>query len=122
MRSRMRARWASCALVLTIGLPAAVADHKKTVSTCTSFDQQNKGEDAVAFTIANTCSIPLDCKIEWTVVCAPHSKSRRAVHPGTQKLTLVDGTSQSAEASAAVCGDDAWTIDDVEWSCEPNKD
>lgn len=121
MRSLRRARWASCALALTICLPAS-ADHKRSLADCTSFDQQNKGEDAVSFTIVNACTVPLDCKIEWQVVCAPHSKTRRAVHPNTQKLTLVDGTRQTASASASVCGDDDWTIDAVEWGCEPNKD
>jgi hypothetical protein len=122
MRSLLRARWASCALVLPICLPVAVADHKKSIADCASVDQQNKGEDTVAFTIANACTVPLDCKLEWQVVCAPYSKSRRAVHPGTHKVTLVAGASQSTEASAAICGDDAWSIDAVEWSCEPNKD
>lgn len=122
MRSLRRARWATCALALTICVPAIAQDHKRSLAECTAFDQQSKGEDAVTFTIKNTCTIPLDCKIEWRVVCAPASKKRRAVHPGTSKLALDDGTSQTSEASAAICGDDAWTIDSVEWSCEPNKD
>lgn len=120
MRSLHRARWATCALALTIALPAA-AD-RKSLATCTSFDQANKGDDAVSFTIANSCTIPIDCKIEWRLVCAPESKKRRAVHPNTTKLSLADGAQQTTDASAAICGDDGWTIDDVAWSCEPNKD
>jgi hypothetical protein len=122
MRSPSRARWATCALVLSICSSAIAEDHKRSLADCTAFDQVSKGEDAVQFTIKNTCTIPLDCKIEWRVVCAPESKKRRSVHPSTSKLALVDGTSQSAEATASMCGDDAWTIDAVAWSCEPNKD
>jgi hypothetical protein len=60
--------------------------------------------------------------VQWRVVCAPASKKRRAEHPSSQKLALVEGTTSSVEASAAICGDDAFTIDSIEWSCQPNKD
>ena len=76
----------------------------------------------MAFTIHNTCSIPIDCSVSWRVVCAPESKKRWAAHPETAKFAITDGGSESAEASAASCGDDGWTIDSVHWSCEPNKD
>jgi hypothetical protein len=56
------------------------------------------------------------------VVCAPASKTRRASHPSAAKLAITEGASQAAEASAAVCGDDAWTIDSIQWTCQPNKD
>jgi hypothetical protein len=121
MRSLRRACWASLALAL-VSLPAIADEHKKSVGDCAAFDQASKGEDAMSFTIKNACTMPLDCTIEWRVVCAPASKKRRAVHPTSAKLALVDGTSQTREASAAVCGDDDWTIDNVGWSCEPNKD
>jgi hypothetical protein len=125
MRSHTWARWATCALAITICVPAALADgtrSKKSISTCTAFDQEDKGDDKVQFTIKNSCTIPVDCSLSWRVVCAPSSKKRRAVHPSSTKLALVDGSSQSAEASATVCGDDAWTIDSVHWSCQPNNE
>jgi hypothetical protein len=121
MRAIHRVRWVSFTLAL-VSLPALADEHKKSVGDCAAFDQASKGEDAMAFTIKNACTMPLDCTIEWRVVCAPASKKRRAVHPTSAKLALVDGTSQTREASAAMCGDDDWTIDDVGWSCEPNKD
>jgi hypothetical protein len=122
MRAIQRARWASCAVALMICLPAIADEHKKSVGDCAAFDQADQGDDAVAFTIKNACSMPLDCTIAWRVVCAPSSKKRRAVHATSAKLALIDGTSQTKEASASVCGDDDWTIDSVDWSCEPNKD
>ncbi|MBA3392591.1 MAG: hypothetical protein H0T89_08105 [Deltaproteobacteria bacterium] len=130
MRSTTWARWATCALAISICVPAALADNardgrgdgKKSLATCTAFDQLDKDDDTVAFTISNTCTIPVDCSISWRVVCAPDSKKRRATHSGRAKLSLANGGSSSAEASAAVCGDDAWKLDQIQWSCEPNKD
>jgi hypothetical protein len=122
MRTTRWASWATCALAISICVPALADRTNRSLSTCTSFDQAEKGEDKVAFTIHNTCSIPIDCLVSWRVVCAPESKTRRASHPNVAKFTLTDGQSQSAEASASVCGDDGWAIDSVHWSCEPNKD
>jgi hypothetical protein len=125
MRATTWARWASCALAIMIAVPAATAGDggaKKSLATCTSFDQADKDEETVEFSIHNTCSIPVDCSISWRVVCAPDSKKRRASHAGAKKLSLSSMGGDSAQASAAVCGDDAWMIDGVQWSCEPNKD
>lgn len=122
MRTVSWVRWATCALTLSIVLPAAAERRYRSLAACTSFDQADKGDDKVAFTIHNACSIPVDCSVSWRVVCAPDSKKRRASHPSATKLAILDGGSQSTEASAAICGDDAWTIDSVEWSCQPNKD
>lgn len=125
MRSTSWARWATCALAIMIVVPAATADRgsaKKSLADCTSFDQTDKDEDTVEFTIHNSCSIPVDCTMSWRVVCAPDSKKRRASHPGSAKLALTNSGMGSAQATAAVCGDDAWAIDSISWSCEPNKD
>ncbi|HWO26941.1 MAG TPA: hypothetical protein VNO30_49765 [Kofleriaceae bacterium] len=94
----------------------------KSISTCTSFNQQDKGDDKVEFTINNTCTIPVDCTISWRLVCAPESKKRRAAHAGAAKLALTNSSMQTAEASASVCGDDGWSLDNIQWSCQPNKD
>lgn len=125
MRAMSRARWAACALAAAVAVsivPVAIADRGKSLASCTAFDQADKGEDKVEFTISNTCTVPIDCSISWRVVCAPESKKRRAVHPGAAKLALIGASKQSAEASAEVCGDAGWTIDQIHWRCEPNKD
>jgi len=123
MRSPTWTRWATCALAISICVPVAFADRgTKSISTCTSFGQEDKGEDKVQFTVHNSCTIPVDCSISWRVVCAPQSKKRRAVHAGAAKLELPNGGMQSAEASATVCGDDSWSIDSIAWSCQPNKE
>jgi hypothetical protein len=129
MRTACWVRWATCALAIAIVMPGvmpvvpALADRpRRSLGSCTSFDQADKGDDRVAFTIRNACSIPVDCSVSWRVVCAPDTRKRRAAHPGSVKLSIAEGTSQSAEASAAICGDDAWAIDSVAWTCLPNKD
>jgi hypothetical protein len=121
MRSTRWARWATCALAISITVPA-LADHKKSLSDCTSFAQEEKGDTTVELTIQNKCTIPVDCSISWRVVCAPESKKRRAVHAGASKLSLNEGAFSSAQASASVCGDDGWSIENIEWSCQPNKE
>jgi hypothetical protein len=123
MRSSSWTRWATCALAISICVPVALADRGyKSISSCTSFGQEDKGDDKVEFKIQNTCEIPVDCSITWRVVCAPESKKRRAAHAGAAKLALANGASQTAEASAATCGNDAWSIDSISWSCQPNKE
>jgi hypothetical protein len=109
---------------MMILVPIAAADRasKKTIASCTSFEQNDRDDDTVELSIHNSCSMPLDCAMSWRVVCAPDSKKRRAVHPGSSKLALVSAGTGSAQASATVCGDDAWAIDSISWSCEPNKD
>lgn len=121
MSSPRWTRWATCALALSICIPA-FARNNKLVVDCASFGQADKGEDKIEFTVRNTCAVPVDCSISWRVVCAPESKKRRSVHPGTAKLSLVEGTTQQTEASASVCGDDSFAIDSISWRCEPNKD
>jgi hypothetical protein len=120
MRSSTWARWAMCALAITI--PAFAIAKGKSLSDCTSFDQEDKGDDAVKFTVKNSCTVPIDCSMSWRVVCAPDSKKRRAVHPASFKISLASGVSDSKEASAALCGDAGWTIDSIKWSCQPTAD
>lgn len=113
----------TCVLAALLSIPAiATADHHKSLSDCTAFDQQDKGDAGIEMTVHNACSIPVDCDVSWKVVCNPDSKKRREIHPSAAKLTLTEGTSQATDASAAVCGDGAWEINDIEWSCQANKD
>jgi hypothetical protein len=117
------ARWATCALALSICMPALAGSHaKKSLADCTTFTQKEKGDDAFEMSVHNSCKAQVDCSISWKVVCAPESAKRRAVHPKSSTFTLLEGTEQTAEASAAVCGDEAWTIESVQWGCEPSKD
>ena len=123
MRTRW-ARWAACALAMMIAMPVlAKGSHaKKSLSDCTSFTQKEKGDDAFEMSVHNSCKAQVDCSVSWKVICSPDSQKRRAVHASSQKFTLLEGGEQTAEASAAVCGDESWTIEGVQWGCEPAKD
>jgi hypothetical protein len=125
-RSVMRCPWwarsATCALAASICVPAFADRAKRSLATCTSFEQAEHGDDKVVFTIRNACSVPIDCSVSWRVVCAPDSKKRRAAHPGAARFAVGEGGSQVTEASAAICGDDAFRIDSVRWSCQVNND
>ena len=126
MRTVSSVRWAACALAISMipafAIPASADRPLRSLSACASFDQVDRGDARVAFTIHNACSIPVDCSVSWRVVCAPDAKKRRASHPGSARLAIPEGGILSAEASAAICGDDAWVIDAVVWACQPNKD
>ena len=121
MRHATWTRGASLALALSICLPA-FADHHKSVAECTAFDETEKGEDALELTVHNSCSIPVDCTLAWVVVCAPKSAKRRAAHASSTKFSLDQAATQSTDASAAVCGDDSWSIEGVTWSCQPKDE
>ncbi|HTL34366.1 MAG TPA: hypothetical protein VL326_14665 [Kofleriaceae bacterium] len=115
------ARWAICALAVSVCVPAAVAKNKKSLADCTSFQQNDKGDDGVEITVHNSCTVPVDCSVSWRVVCAPDSKTRRAVHDTSKKFSLTTGSEETNEATATICGDDGWTIESIKWGCEPNK-
>ncbi len=119
------ARWAACALVLAVVAQPALADKRKkkvkprpSIAACTSFEQVDRIDDSVDLVIANSCEIAVSCSVSWTVTCAPESK-RIHRHQRGQAFALASMASQSANASAAVCGNDGWVIDDVVWSCQP---
>lgn len=122
MRAVSCARWAAYALAISICVPALADRPKRSIAACTRFDQADEADDRVAFTIHNACSIPVDCAVSWRVVCAPESRKRRSSHPGATSLAIDGGASRRAEASAAVCGDDSWTIDSVRWRCAVKND
>jgi hypothetical protein len=121
MRAICWARGATYALAILLCGPAFADRPARSLASCASFDQAERGDDKVAFTIRNACSIPITCAVSWRVVCAPASKTRRASHPGRASFAITEGASDSAEASAAACGSDAWMIDSVTWTCQPDR-
>ncbi len=121
MRAPKLARWVTCALALSICVPA-IASHRKSLGDCPTFDQTDKGEDAVELKVSSSFSIPVDCTVQWKVICAPNSKKRRSVHADAAKLSLKENGAATKDVSAAVCGDDAFSIEGIEWSCAPNNE
>lgn len=123
-----RARWVLCALALSLAASPALADQKKkkkpklaqraSVAACTTFDQLDREDDSVDLVIANACEIQVACSVSWSLVCAPGTKHARRSQHG-EAFTLTTAQEQATNASAAVCGNDGWVIDDVTWSCNP---
>lgn len=123
MRSSRWTPGAICALVVTLAAPTlAQPSAPRSVRDCVDFTEREHGDDAVELTTENRCAVPVACTIEWRVVCAPDARARRSVHAGSEKLSLAEGARQSVLASAAVCGADSFTIDDITWGCKPSKD
>ena len=120
MRSFSWTRWATCALALSLCVPALADGTRRKSLDCTTFDQNDQGDDRVEMTVHNHCTVPLTCSISWRLVCAPDSRKRRSVHSGASQLALVEGATKSTVASATTCGDDGWSIDNIEWSCKPD--
>lgn len=119
------ARWAACALALAVAVSPALADKKKkrtkarpSIATCTSFDQVDRADDSVDLVIANSCEIGLACSVSWTLTCAPGTRHATR-HQHGQAFSLATAMSQASNASPAECGSQAWAIDDVTWSCQP---
>ena len=127
MRSRNRARWASCALALVSLTAPAVADksvHKSkgSIAECASFDQKDSGDTSVDFTVTNSCTIKVECSVTWSLTCAPDSPKHRSRKQQGASFNLETTEAKTTTASADSCGDAGWSIDDVNWSCAPSKD
>jgi hypothetical protein len=127
MRAPRSRAWVTSALALSLLAPSlssprvAQADRgpRRSLASCASFTQQDKGDAALELTVRNACSIPIACALAWRVTCAPASKRQRVI-PGAARLSLAATEVGAAEASAALCGEDAWTIDRITWSCQPS--
>ena len=122
------ARWALCALALSLAASPAYADRGKkkkprakpreSVAACTNFDQQDREDDSVDLVISSTCEVPVACSVSWSLVCAPGTKHAHRSQHG-EAFALTSSQTQSTNASAGTCGNDGWVIDDVVWSCNP---
>jgi hypothetical protein len=132
MRSIRRARGVGSVLALALvclsssvgadpGRARPFKHDKGSITACTSFGQRDASDDSVEFTVANSCTMAIECTITWTVVCAPDTKRRSSKQEGAA-FTLATTESRVTTASAARCGDDGWSIDDVSWQCAPSKD
>jgi hypothetical protein len=118
---------ALAAFVLGLGSSAAAQPKKKKaktrktpVSVCAHFDQVDKDDDGVDLVVANRCDIKLTCAVSWTLTCAPESaKVSRSQHGAAFELDM--GSDQRTLASPSTCGNDGWVLDDVTWSCQPER-
>lgn len=119
MRSPRRARWAWCALALLFPVPQAAADQKTRTLDCADFTQRDRSEGAgLELQISSTCEPTIRCALRWELTCAPDTKREKTTREAVT-FELDAGQSDGATASAAACDDDAWSIGEIVWNCEP---
>jgi hypothetical protein len=120
---RVRSALALVALVSSASPALADGKHAKgSIAACATFDQKDASETSVDFTINNACTVAVTCKVTWSLTCAPDSHKRRTRTTENASFALDQNDAKTTTASAAKCGDDSWSIDDVSWSCEPVRD
>jgi hypothetical protein len=95
--------------------------HKRSLADCTTFSEHDRDDGGgVDMSVASTCEAKLSCGINWTLTCAPGTKREKQVKQG-YAFDLDNGQSDGTTASSDVCGDEAWSVGDVSWSCAPSK-
>ena len=97
----------------------ALADRKNKrrvrVSQCVDFDQERGSDElSVELRLSNTCDVPVSCELRWQLECGSRNEGRE-----TRSFSLALTESRGFTASAAVCGEAAWSVKDVRWHCRP---
>ena len=126
----MLSRCALALAALAIAASPAFAETKKKskkkkvrktpVSVCASFDQHDREEAGVDLVVGNGCDVKLSCNVSWTLTCTPRGGGNTRTSERSD-FALDTGGQQSTLASPASCGSHSWQIDDVSWSCQPEK-
>lgn len=111
-------------IALAIGASAGAGDlsaktPKNKIARCVKYSQK-KGADqqSVDVGLRNRCRYNVSCTVEWKVSCEDDD----ADTPPREQARTVDldrGAAEIISASAAVCGDGSWAVDDIRWTCEP---
>lgn len=73
-------------------------------------------DDTLVLTLDNGCSVPVACRIGWSVRCKGGDE-----HPVSHEARIDAGSSRAFEASAAVCREAGWRITSPKWSCESKR-
>lgn len=125
----MLSRCALALAALAIAASPAMAETKKKpkkkakktpVSVCASFDQRDREDEGVDLVVGNGCDVKLSCNVSWSLTCTPRS-GHASRTTDRADFALDTGGTQSTLASPGRCGNDGWVIDDVSWSCQPEK-
>jgi hypothetical protein len=97
---------------------AYAADKQETtpVSRCVDVDQ-SETEGGLDVKLSNDCDRSVTCGVRWTVSCEG-AKGKRSL-PGTRSLRMETSGKADVKISAAGCGSDSWTIEDLAWKCDP---
>ena len=107
---------------VAIGATTSVAKPPKTKKVrCVKYTQK-KGvdEQSVDVGLRNRCRFAVSCTVEWTVSCEDDD-DKTPVRRQSRFVEHDRGDSEIVSASAAICGDGSWAVDDIRWNCEPDR-
>jgi hypothetical protein len=90
----------------------------ESVNACMRYREQRLVEDGgLRMELRNCCHGPVKCAISWAVRCAGDAKAEAK----SADLEISAGTTESAYGYGTECGNDAWRISDVRWTCASVK-
>lgn len=90
----------------------------KRIARCVKYSQKRGSDDqSVDVGLRNRCRYDVSCTVEWTVSCEDDEADAPARHQA-RSVDLDRGAREIINASAAVCGDGSWAVDDIRWTCE----
>lgn len=115
-RTRVSLIASLAALVVAQGA-AAEASPNAPVTECVAFTTVEAADDALVYDLANDCETRVRCRVTWNIVCGEDRKG--PTHAGSRALVVAPAHTARLAIPASACGDDAFSIEDVAWSCSP---
>lgn len=134
---RVPLRLATAALVATaIGVSAPIAfDHahaqsadtakkkrdkrkqkmegKRKKIRCVRYSQKaGKDEISIDMRLRNRCSFEVECEMQWELRC-----DDEAIGTERELSSIATDSDANYHVSASICGEKAWEVADVRWSC-----
>ena len=117
--SRLRAPSLLCAGIVGLYLgamsaPANAAPREPVdVDACVSMHDDFVSETTIEAKMSSSCERSLRCEVSWTLAC----NNGHAPAKHTKKFTLGAGARATTRISAAICHNDEWEIEELNWSC-----
>lgn len=106
---------------LTLDVPRAQAQSEKPrtakarLSRCVKYSQEI-GEADMTLALTNRCKQALECTMTWSLQCHKDDDEVEATERG-ETFDIARGKRYTVTASASLCGEDGWSIEDVSWTC-----
>lgn len=88
---------------------------KARLSRCVKYSQEI-GEADMTLVLKNRCKQALECTMTWALQCHKEDDATETTERG-ETFDIARGQDHTVIASASLCGDDGWSIQDVRWSC-----
>jgi hypothetical protein len=106
-----------CAMAIGASSTAAKPTKQK-IARCVKYSQaRGADEQSVDVGLRNRCRFDVACTVEWKISC--DGDDAGTVREQARNVSLDRGAREIITASATVCGDESWAVDDIRWTCEP---